>query len=332
MNRKLKHIINLFCNEMDNITNEKIKNLKLETKIKKLIKNLNFSNFMKIGNELQFTVNFILLDRDKDDSKIKIKLEDTLKKGEFPAIKYYEIKTSQIVPFITGYQKTLNSLINPKLFVIYVMKIDFNEKDDKDLYEMFFSQKSDNFLSNNVKYLIYTKDQNNNIQLDEEKSNFQNILDKKTVNIDDKISNFLNNYKKNVKYIKTRTDKFENFNKENLISKLEDELLSIFNLQKEIPFDKEIKEYNYSIDKIQYQKLLKFFSQATELVEKDIKLFNQEDESLKTFLCNKLNNLSQNIVCRKIYGFVYYEIFDAIKNDIYNSVKTQFSYLMELLK
>ena len=117
-----------------------------------------------------------------------------------------------------------------------------------------------------------------------------------------------------------------------MISKLEDELLSIFNLQKEIPFDKEIKEYNYSIDKIQYQKLLKFFSQATELVEKDIKLFNQEDKSLKTFLCNKLNNLSQNIVCRKIYGFVYYEIFDAIKNDIYNSVKTQFSYLMELLK
>ena len=332
MNRKLKHIINLFCNEMDNITNEKIKNLNLETKIKKLIKNLNFSNFMKIGNELQFTVNFILLDRDKDDSKIKIKLEDTLKKGEFPAIKYYEIKTSQIVSFMTGYQKTLNSLINPKLFVIYVMKIDFNEKEDKELYDFFFSQKSDNFLSNNVKYLIYTKDQNNNIQLDEEKSNFQNILDKKTVNIDDKISNFLNNYKKNVKYIKTRTDKFENFNKENLISKLEDELLSIFNLQKEIPFDKEIKEYNYSIDKIQYQKLLKFFSQATELVEKDIKLFNQEDKSLKTFLCNKLNNLSQNIVCRKIYGFVYYEIFDAIKNDIYNSVKTQFSYLMELLK
>ena len=170
-----------------------------------------------------------------------------------------------------------------------------------------------------------------NIQLDEKRSNFQNILDKKIVNIDDKISNFLKNFKKSVKYVKTRTDKFENFNKKNLISKLEDELSFIFKLKEEIPFHKEIKEYNYSIDNELYQNILKFYSQATELIEKTIKLFNQEDKSLKTFLCNKLNNLSQNIVCRKIYGLVYYKIFDAIKNEIYNSINKQFSDLMDLI-
>ena len=200
------------------------------------------------------------------------------------------------------------------------------------MYKLFATQKRDNFLSNNVRYLIYTKNQNNNIQLDEKRSNFQNILDKKIVNIDDKISNFLKNFKKSVKYVKTRTDKFENFNKKNLISKLEDELSFIFKLKEEIPFHKEIKEYNYSIDNEQYQNILKFYIQATELIEKTIKLFNQEDKSLKTFLCNKLNNLSQNIVCRKVYGLVYYKIFDAIKNKIYESIKTQFSNLMELLK
>jgi hypothetical protein len=255
-----------------------------------------------------------------------------LNNKEFTAIKKYEIKTSKIFKFLYSYQQTVNSLINPKLFVIYVMKIDINDEDDEILYKHFISQKRDNFLSNNVRYLIFTKDQYNKIKLDDKKSNIENILDKKIINIDDKISNFLKNFKKSVKYVKTRTDKFENFNKKNLISKLEDELSFIFKLKEEIPFHKEIKEYNYSIDNEQYQNILKFYIQATELIEKTIKLFNQEDKSLKTFLCNKLNNLSQNIVCRKIYGLVYYKIFDAIKINIYQSIKEQFLDLMNLLR
>ena len=49
------------------------------------------------------------------------------------------------------------------------MKIDFNDKKDENLYKFFISQKRDNFLSNNVKYLIYTIDQNINIQIDVKK-------------------------------------------------------------------------------------------------------------------------------------------------------------------
>ena len=60
------------------------------------------------------------------------------------------------------------------------MKIDFNDEEDEILYKYFISQKRDNFLFNNVKYHIYTKDQNK-IHLDEKRSNFQNILDKKIV-------------------------------------------------------------------------------------------------------------------------------------------------------
>ena len=77
------------------------------------------------------------------------------------------------------------------------------------------------------------------------KSNIENILGKKIINFDDEISNFLNNFKKSVKYVKTRTDKFEIFNTINLLSKLEDELSFIFNLNGEISFHKEIKEYDY---------------------------------------------------------------------------------------
>lgn len=117
-----------------------------------------------------------------------------------------------------------------------------------------------------------------------------------------------------------------------MISILEDELSFIFKFKEEIPFRKEIKEYDYSINSVEYQKLLTFFIQATELVEKNIKLFKQEDKSLKTFLCNKLNNLSQNIVCRKIYALVYYKIFDAIKNNLYDSIREQFLNLLNLLK
>ena len=149
---------------------------------------------------------------------------------EFKAIK----KTPKIKDidnsnrFVLNYQQTLNSLINPKLFVIYIMIIDFNDKNDDALYQLFTFPKRDNYLSYNVRYLIYTKDKNNNIIIDEKKSNFQEILDKKIVNIDDKISIFLKNFKKKVKYVKTKTDKIENLNTINLISKLEDELSSIF--------------------------------------------------------------------------------------------------------
>lgn len=163
------------------------------------------------------------------------------------------------------------------------------------------------------------------------KINIENILGKKTINFDDEISNFLNNFKKSVKYVKTRTDKFEIFNTINLLSKLEDELSFVFNLNGEISFHKEIKEYDYSKNNEQYQNLLKFFSKATEIVEKNIKSFNQEDNSLNIFLCKKLNNLSQNIVCRKIYRLVYYKIFDAIINEIYTSIKKQFSDLKKLI-
>ena len=71
MNRTLKAIINSFCNEMDKITNEKLNNLNLESKIKDLLTNLDFEDFMKIGNELKINVNFILLERDHHDSIIK---------------------------------------------------------------------------------------------------------------------------------------------------------------------------------------------------------------------------------------------------------------------
>ena len=334
INRKLKAIINSFCNEMDIITNIKLNNLKLEPKINEVIKNLDFVNFKKIESELKFNVIFILLKKDNNDndSIIKTKLVNTLNNNEFKAIEKYEIKTLKVLDFICNYQQTVNSLINPKLLMIYVMEIDFNHHDDETIYKIIYNVKRDNYLSDNVRYLIYTKDMNNNIQFNIEKSNYKNIFDKKIVNIDDKISNILNNFKKNVKCVKTKTDKNENFNNINLISILEDELSFIFKFKEEIPFRKEIKEYDYSINSVEYQKLLTFFIQATELVEKNIKLFKQEDKSLKTFLCNKLNNLSQNIVCRKIYALVYYKIFDAIKNNLYDSIREQFLNLLNLLK
>ena len=198
INRKLKGIINSFCNEMDIITNEKLNNLKLEPKINEVIKNLDFVNFKKIESELKFNVIFILLKKDNNDndSIIKTKLVNTLNNNEFKAIEKYEIKTLKVLDFICNYQQTVNSLINPKLLMIYVMEIDFNHHDDETIYKIIYNVKRDNYLSDNVRYLIYTKDMNNNIQFNTEKSNYKNILDKKIVNIDDKISNILNNFKK----------------------------------------------------------------------------------------------------------------------------------------
>ena len=198
INRKLKGIINSFCNEMDIITNEKLNNLKLEPKINEVIKNLDFVNFKKIESELKFNVIFILLKKDNNDndSIIKTKLVNTLNNNKFKAIEKYEIKTLKVLDFICNYQQTVNSLINPKLLMIYVMEIDFNHHDDETIYKIIYNVKRDNYLSDNVRYLIYTKDMNNNIQFNIEKSNYKNIFDKKIVNIDDKISNILNNFKK----------------------------------------------------------------------------------------------------------------------------------------
>ena len=155
-------------------------------------------NFKKIESELKFNVIFILLKKDNNDndSIIKTKLVNTLNNNEFKAIEKYEIKTLKVLDFICNYQQTVNSLINPKLLMIYVMEIDFNHHDDETIYKIIYNVKRDNYLSDNVRYLIYTKDMNNNIQFNTEKSNYKNILDKKIVNIDDKISNILNNFKK----------------------------------------------------------------------------------------------------------------------------------------
>jgi len=46
-------------------------------------------------------------------------LKDNLNKKEFTTIKKLEIKTANdIFDFLLSYQKTIDSLINPKLFVI----------------------------------------------------------------------------------------------------------------------------------------------------------------------------------------------------------------------
>ena len=118
------------------------------------------------------------------------------------------------------------------------------------------------------------------------------------------------------------------------MNKLELELSEIFNLKDELSFKKKINDYSYSLTNGQYQKLSNYFENAFKLFTEIIKISNDKiykSNNIHSNLPKKLDELSENIICRKIYGLVYYKISNCINDYFYSLIRTELSKLIEQL-
>ena len=333
-NRDLKIKISSFNDEINSITENKFKEMKskLDSSIVDMLKELNISKFSGISRELKFGITFNILCSDKKDSMILEKIRQFPKSKPCKYLTEYEIiEFKNSLSFYSDYINKLVSHTEQKKFMLYIMKIDKNDKDDMIMYKMFYDYKNkikkNELLSNNVRYLVYNKNDNGIINIDYGMSDFQYILDKKIININKIIINKIYNLKKTIKYSKIMIDEKTILNKMNLTEKLKVEFYSLFYLNIDKHFANTIKiinNENYSINDDIYQKLFTHFKDAFELMDNTINIFtkfiNEKDDKI---LRNKLNELNENITCQRIYSYLYYKIIAFINNNIYSRAKNE---------
>ena len=341
LNTNIKTIISSFIKEMDTITNEKLSDVTSAIEIKDFLSKLDLSNFKKIKNEFKFELIFNVLnnDNDKKVSEIVKKLKEINNNYEF--IKAYHINSIQeLIEFMESYSKDLESFIDPHIIKIYIIII--KKSQIKLLNQIFpnYGKEFNNYWPYNLRTFVYIKNEQNEIKFDSKISNFQNIFNQNFLSINKLIKDEINNLMKDIKYYNI-TDENENLNKTNLINKLKDEFIK-FNGNKEIPFKDIIFKFNYSLNEEQKKKILFYFEAAFDLLNNRTDISNDNDNNndkvnnndkdkvnllLNNFdyLLKRLNKLTENITCRKIYSFVYYKLTEFIIENNYNSTKTQFN-------
>ena len=333
-NRDLKIKISSFNDEINLITENKFKEMKskFDSSIDNMLKELNISKFSGISRELKFGITFKILCSDKKDFMILEKIRQFQKSKPCKYLTEYEIiEFKNSLSFYHDYINNLVSHTEQKKFVLYIMKIDKNDKDDMIMYKMFYDYKNkikkNELLSNNVRYLVYNKNDNGIINIDYGMSDFQYILDKKIININKRIINEIYNLKKTIKYSTIMIDEKTILNKMNLTEKLKVEFYSLFFFNIDEHFANTIKiinNENYSINDDIYQKLFIHFKDAFELLDNTINMFtkfsNEKDDKI---LRNKLNELNENITCQRIYSYLYYKIIAFINKNIYSRAKNE---------
>lgn len=287
---------------------------------------------MKISRELKFYVTFNIFGWDKSDLMFLEKIKEFQENNPFKYLKGYEIKKFEShMTFFGDFTEKVKSSLSQNKFEIYTMLIDQNNTDDIVMLKQFNNYRSEKncILSNNIRYLVYNKNNSNNIKLDLENSDFQYILDKKIININKRIINEIHNLKKTIKYSEIKIGVKSTLNKENLTKKLKAELHSLFNLNSDKNFEDVINKINnedYSLNDEQYKNLSKYFEDAFKLVNSKIimleKFVNKKDDNA---LKKKLNELNENIICQRIYSYLYYKIMSYINDGIYSLVKNELS-------
>ena len=339
-NRDLKIKISSFIDEINSITENKFKEMKsnLDPSIDNMLKELNISKFSGISRELKFGITFNILCRDNNDFIILQKIQQFQKSKPCKYLTEYQIiESKNSLNFLSDYINKLDSHTEQKKFELYIMKIDKNDEDVMTMYNLLYNYKNkikkNELLSNNVRYLVYNKNDNDIINIDLEMSDFQYILDKKIININKRIINEIYNLKKTIKYSEKMIDVKNTLNKVNLTEKLKVEFYSLFYLNTNENFEKIIKiinNENYSINDDIYQKLFTHFKDAFELLDNKINMFtkfsNEKDDKI---LRNKLNELNENITCQRIYSYLYYKIIAFINGNIYSLAKNE---LLQFIK
>ena len=131
-------------------------------------------------------------------------------------------------------------------------------------------------------------------------------------------------------------DENENLNKINLINILKDEFIKFLN-NKDIQFKDIIFNFDYSLNEEQKKKLLFYFEDAFSIVSERTDKSNDNNKAkllLKNYegLLKRLDELTENITCRKIYSFVYYELNEYIIETNYNTTKIELNEFISKLK
>ena len=180
-NRDLKIKISSFIDEINSITENKFKEMKsnLDPSIDNMLKELNISKFSGISRELKFGITFNILCRDNNDFIILQKIQQFQKSKPCKYLTEYQIiESKNSLNFLSDYINKLDSHTEQKKFELYIMKIDKNDEDVMTMYNLLYNYKNkikkNELLSNNVRYLVYNKNDNDIINIDLEMSDFQN--------------------------------------------------------------------------------------------------------------------------------------------------------------
>ena len=155
------------------------------------------------------------------------------------------------------------------------------------------------------------------------------------MNINKIIKDEIDNLMKDIKYDNI-IDENENLNKINLINILKDEFIKFLN-KKDIQFKDIIFNFDYSLNEEQKKKLLFYFEDAFSIVSERTDKSNDNNKA-KLLLKNyggslkRLDELTENITCRKIYNFAYYELNEYIIETNYNTTKIELNEFISKLK
>ena len=308
MNKSLKNYILSFIKAIDNITINKFKS------IQNLVDNF-LNNYKKnfciikhnesiIINEFQFEFNFnIFFNINENISSFIDIVKETFNGYKFIKLKFQifnDFGTFNLSLFTESLSVAPNNIFN-----IFITD-DINEIKLLNLME----QKRE--LPYHFRFMNVCIFENDTINIE---GNFQNIFKKEFININKPIKNFFGNLKKTkVKYTINEKDRNNILNKINLKSKLLNEFKYLFKLDvsKDILFSN-IFEFDNKLDKNEYNELIIYFSNSLSLIESKSKSIQQISEIIQ----KKLDKLNENILCRKIYEFIYFQIQNFNIESIY---------------
>lgn len=305
MNKCLKNYILSFIKAIDNITINKFKSIQnlVNNFLNKYKKNFCIikPNESIIINEFQFEFNFKIFFYINENISSFI---DIVKKT-FNRYKFINLKFQIFKDFGTFNLSLITESVSVapnNIFNIFITD-DINEI--KALNIMKIKELPYHFRFMNV--CVF---ENDTINIE---GNFQYIFKKEFININKPIKNFFGNLKKTkVTYKINEKDKNNILNKINLKSKLLDEFKILFNLDvsKNISFSN-IFEFDNKLDKNEYDELIKYFSNSLSLIE------SKSIQKISKIIQKKLDKLNENIICRKIYEFIYFQIQNFNIESIY---------------
>ena len=312
-NRSLKKLITSFNEKIDLITKNKFEEMKLESVIDKIlekaIKNNHGFNYNNLEKKIKIDLEFILCT--ENNQSLNDKYKNLEQKYNF----INSVKASVIENEVgISYIDDLINFTEPKTFKIYVL--DNNEIYKRSISKKIIKKEDESY---NVRYIFYEK-KNGNYEIDLGRSNFQKIFDKAFININQFIIEEINNIKKKINY--SNKNRNEILTKEKLIIKLKDEFTEL--KINGSPLFEIINKYAYKPNNEQYKNLIYYFQEAFNLIKKNN--FNAND------LSEKITQLIENIICKRIYAFISYKIMLYINEKVYQNLKEKLLKLMDSIK
>ena len=307
--KQLKEKISLFIQDINQMTENQLNQIKIIFDSVVKDKNILYSSKIsdeKAKNEFKFDLIFnLILPNDPLKNKIQLIQNGNLFK-DFKFIKSIKVKEfKKKKQFLNEFLKDLHEFTEPKTFKIYIICDKDIDIDDYETIQLNLKYKS-NF---QIRYLYFNVN-NEKYKVNLEKSNFQTIFENKFLNINKPIFDEINNLSKKVEY---GNQKNKILDKQSLIHKLKSEftILKINN-----SFVDEITKPDFSLEDTEYDGLLKYFTEAFQILDRNIDLKKTNNEQFKQ-IKEKIKKLSENLLSKKIYEFIHYKLFESINDNIY---------------